>query len=875
MMEKAGVLKEYKNRDAHRSLELELVKDGRMKSTFDLLELNLENGKNPSIGHDNGEPDSFLLRSEIMKVPTSLLGYFVNGTLSQRIKFIHQDECHLIPIETDALVMDTIKEPMKERSRVPEVPESSTSSQTTPTVVSARLKVQDSGNLRGQLGGRRKPADNDPDLLFRTQQNMAPWRPVRYRRFMPSDAFESRIPLLYPYEDNELTCYGSNGPRQEDYISALLEPLAPVPTSHGRVEPTQPPSLEELIQTIMLKVHVIRFGKLVGCARERFSDPHQVTNAAVLQHVQKVAVLVRGWWVVKSELLYPPATYSEHATIPTSLLIRARDYIVSQPFFLIMGFSYSVTQLHSLTLLFRLQMAVFHRGEHLTRKTISSMTKLPALEATEILKLLARKMGTTQKGHVNHWEFHPVDQDFIRKYPDVVQQQHCLWEARIRQLCSQLKLERLVSDGARRKRRCSGRLSSESESETEVSIRSLVSGVHVSGGSGRQAGIARRKRQLSLSSTSASEDGNDWSAARHPTKKRPRTQSLSLAANNDSVSPLTGTTTALPQTTTTALSANPSASRLETLAVSNSFSFSVPLSPPPVSKFSSPSLLTTSTTTPVQNQQNPKANVIHPISCSVAQPTDVHSSVQPSLVTCKPEPTSPPAAANSSSRNVRFEMNSTELLTQNIKPEPSETNHSHSMSTEEIGSTAEKSADCERSTVSPILLNFVREKFRTLPIISLSELAKMVQQSLCGSPEDDQSSSFLYVREPGTPVPPPGSEAERELLKPLLTEALLQADARRLQVSWPTGREMRPEEPLFVARVAGSECGAISESTQKLRDALLDVCEKQPHFRMKDLMDRLEQLSIHGLARKTICSMLKHYCIYKHNRYYLRHTIMD
>ncbi|KAF5396750.1 hypothetical protein PHET_10267 [Paragonimus heterotremus] len=520
-------------------------------------------------------------------------------------------------------------------------------------------------------------------------------------------------------------------------------------------------------------------------------------------------------------------------------------------------------------------MAVFHRGEHLTRKTISSMTKLPALEATEILKLLARKMGTTQKGHVNHWEFHPVDQDFVRKYPDVVQQQHCLWEVRIRQLCSQLKLERLVSDGARRRRRCSGRLSSESESETEVGIRSLVSGVHVSGGSGRKAGIPRRKRQLSLSNTSASDDGDDWSTARHPTRKRPRTQSLSLAVTSDPLSPLLGTTTAPFPTTTTASSTKFSTSSVETVAVPNSFSFSVPISPPPVSKFSSPTILTMSATTPVQKQQNPKTNVMDPISSSVVQPTDVHSGVQPSLVACKPEPTSPPAAVNSSSRSVRFETNSTELPIQNIKPEPSETNHSHLMSTEEIGPTTEKSADCERPTVPLTLLNFVREKFRTLPIISLSELAKMVQQSLCGSPDDDQSGSFLFAREPGAPVPPPGSEAERELLKPLLTEALLQADARRLQVSWPTGHEMRPEEPLFVARVAGSECGAISESTQKLRDALLDVCEKQPHFRMKDLMDRLEQLSIHGLARKTICSMLKHYCIYKHNRYYLRHTIMD
>ncbi|KAF6772565.1 hypothetical protein AHF37_07608 [Paragonimus kellicotti] len=495
-------------------------------------------------------------------------------------------------------------------------------------------------------------------------------------------------------------------------------------------------------------------------------------------------------------------------------------------------------------------MAVFHRGEHLTRKTISSMTKLPALEATEILKLLARKMGTAQKGHVNHWEFHPVDQDFIRKYPDVVQQQHCLLGS-----SNPATLQSTETGTSCVRRRCSGRLSSESESETEVGIRSLVSGVHVSGGSGRRTGVTRRKRQLSLSNTSASEDGDDWSTARHPIRKRPRTQSLSLAATSDPLLPLTGTTMAVSPTTATAPSANPSS--LETLAVPNSFSFSIPLSPPPVSKFSSPTVLTMSATTPVQKQQNLKTNVMDLIPCSVPQPTDVHSGVQPSLVACKPEPTSPPAAVNSSNRSVRFETNSIELPTQNIKPEPSETNHSHLISTEEIGSTTEKSADCERPTVPLTLLNFVREKFRTLPIISLSELAKMVQQSLCGSPEDDQSGSFLYVREPGTPVPPPGSEAERELLKPMLTEALLQADARRLHVSWPTGREMRPEEPLFVARVAGSECGAISESTQKLRDALLDVCEKQPHFRMKDLMDRLEQLSIHGLARKTICSMLK------------------
>ncbi|CAH8462059.1 unnamed protein product [Dicrocoelium dendriticum] len=274
----------YKNRSNDRVMENEHVKECRMKATLDLLEMKVENGKNPSVGHEPNQSDSYLLRSEVLKLPSSVLGYFVN------------DECHLVPLEGDALVMDTVKELMKEMSRVPEARESAgaSQSQTPSVVVSARFKVSDSGDLRGQIGSRRKPTDNDPDVLFRTQQNLALWRPVKYRRFVPGDAFECRIPLLYPYEDNEMAGQTSSGPRQEDYTSSLLSSLAPTPANPTRVEPAKQPTLEEIIQALMLKVHVIRFNKLVGCVRERFHDPHQVTNAAVLHHVQKVAVLVRG-----------------------------------------------------------------------------------------------------------------------------------------------------------------------------------------------------------------------------------------------------------------------------------------------------------------------------------------------------------------------------------------------------------------------------------------------------------------------------------------------------------------------------------------------------------------------------------------------------
>lgn len=34
-------------------------------------------------------------------------------------------------------------------------------------------------------------------------------------------------------------------------------------------------------------------------ARERFKDLHQANDSIILQHLQKFAVLVRGWWVVK------------------------------------------------------------------------------------------------------------------------------------------------------------------------------------------------------------------------------------------------------------------------------------------------------------------------------------------------------------------------------------------------------------------------------------------------------------------------------------------------------------------------------------------------------------------------------------------------
>lgn len=54
-----------------------------------------------------------------------------------------------------------------------------------------------------------------------------------------------------------------------------------------------------------------------------------LTAELLLKTLPKVAVLVRGNWVVKSEVLYPSNTFSATSGVPAELMCRARDYVVN------------------------------------------------------------------------------------------------------------------------------------------------------------------------------------------------------------------------------------------------------------------------------------------------------------------------------------------------------------------------------------------------------------------------------------------------------------------------------------------------------------------------------------------------------------------
>lgn len=55
-----------------------------------------------------------------------------------------------------------------------------------------------------------------------------------------------------------------------------------------------------------------------------------ITADVILKTLPKVAVLVRGNWVVKSEVLYPANTFSSTSGVPAELMCRARDYVVGK-----------------------------------------------------------------------------------------------------------------------------------------------------------------------------------------------------------------------------------------------------------------------------------------------------------------------------------------------------------------------------------------------------------------------------------------------------------------------------------------------------------------------------------------------------------------
>lgn len=159
--------------------------------------------------------------------------------------------------------------------------------------------------------------------------------------------------------------------------------------------------LGEQIRALLCNAKVISFNQLMLLLS---SD---VDSVAVLRALQQVAMLVQGCWVVKSDILYPKDSCSPHSGVAAEILCRGRDYVKWR----------------------------FTQCRLLIRQDIAAIIKLPPDDVKDILEQMAR-----QRRGSKGWEFAlPWDADFIQRYPDVVQRQQLLWEARGQQLVKSLR----------------------------------------------------------------------------------------------------------------------------------------------------------------------------------------------------------------------------------------------------------------------------------------------------------------------------------------------------------------------------------------------------------------------------------------------------
>nr|XP_040132985.1 DNA-directed RNA polymerase III subunit RPC5 isoform X2 [Ictidomys tridecemlineatus] len=184
------------------------------------------------------------------------------------------------------------------------------------------------------------------------------------------------------HERQYLLCQGSSGVENTELVkspSEYLMMLMPPSQEEEKDKPVAPSNvlsmaqlrtlpLADQIKILMKNVKVMPFANLMSLLGP------SVDSVAVLRGIQKVAMLVQGNWVVKSDILYPKDSSSPHSGVPAEVLCRGRDFV------------------------------------------------LCAEDVKDFLEHMA--VVRINKG----WEFIlPCDGEFIKKHPDVVQRQHMLW----------------------------------------------------------------------------------------------------------------------------------------------------------------------------------------------------------------------------------------------------------------------------------------------------------------------------------------------------------------------------------------------------------------------------------------------------------------
>jgi DNA-directed RNA polymerase-3 subunit RPC5 len=151
--------------------------------------------------------------------------------------------------------------------------------------------------------------------------------------------------------------------------------------------------LVDQLKVILRDAKVLSFNNIMEMVGNKDNTPDKV-----LRNLNLCGIMIRGNWILQSDVLYPSTFVSTTNGITTELMCRGRDYIIYK----------------------------LARNElmNLNRQKISAITQLPPEETREVLQSIASlKPNKT-------WDLlKPPDYDFETRHPEIKQKQEAHWKS--------------------------------------------------------------------------------------------------------------------------------------------------------------------------------------------------------------------------------------------------------------------------------------------------------------------------------------------------------------------------------------------------------------------------------------------------------------
>lgn len=245
--------------------------------------------------------------------------------------------------------------------------------------------------------------------------------PWYYTQYFGRFSEKAELEKAHLYCESALTSTGDTAQMslaRSDYTRLLVPP--PIQEEYQKQVASDALSLIQLqqmsmvdrVRQLLLRAKIVQFSQLLSLLG------HENDVAGMLRAVQQCAVLVRGNWLVRSDLLYPKDSFSASGKVPAELMCRARDYILHR----------------------------FTQERFVEQEKLQKITNLGPEEMNEILSQFAKPRSG------RGWELQrPYDNDFITRYPEVLQRQQMMWEAKQKQLQESFSLPAAPATGRSRR----------------------------------------------------------------------------------------------------------------------------------------------------------------------------------------------------------------------------------------------------------------------------------------------------------------------------------------------------------------------------------------------------------------------------------------